>query len=221
MHWRDEGFLLSKSNFNENSIIIETLTQDHGKYSGIVYGGLSRKQKKNFQIGNKILLNWKAKSENKIGYFNVELIQPIAPLYFDDKKRSVCILAASSLLKILLPERQINKKIYISFESFLNHLHKNDWIKKYILWELSLVKELGFEISFFNKNSKLNNNFINVNGRSFKIPRIILDSDIKKVSNAEVKEALIFNKNIILENFILPNKLRYPISRNILEKYYN
>ena len=83
------------------------------------------------------------------------------------------------------------------------------------------MKELGFEISFFNKNNNLNNNFINVNGRSFKIPRIILDSDIKKVSNAEVKEALIFNKNIILENFILPNKLRYPISRNILEKYYN
>ena len=83
------------------------------------------------------------------------------------------------------------------------------------------MKELGFEISFFNKNNKLNNNFINVNGRSFKIPRIVLDSDIKKVSNAEVKEALIFNKNIILENFILPNKLRYPISRNILEKYYN
>ena len=221
MYWRDEGFLLSKSNFNENSIIIETLTQDHGKYSGIVYGGLSRKQKKNFQIGNKILLNWKAKSENKIGYFNVELIQPIAPLYFDDKKRSACILAASTLLKILLPERQINKKIYISFESFLNHLHENDWIKKYILWELSLVKELGFEISFFNKNNKLNNNFINVNGRSFKIPRIVLDSSIKKVSNAEVKEALIFNKNIILENFIHPNKLRYPISRNILEKYYN
>ena len=48
MYWRDEGFLLSKSNFNENSIIIETLTQDHGKYSGIVYGGLSRKQKKKF-----------------------------------------------------------------------------------------------------------------------------------------------------------------------------
>ena len=83
------------------------------------------------------------------------------------------------------------------------------------------MKELGFEISFFNKNNNLNNNFINVNGRSFKIPRIVLDSSIKKVSNAEVKEALIFNKNIILENFILPNKLRYPISRNILEKYYN
>ena len=46
MHWQDEGFLLSKNNFNENSIIIEVFTSKFGKYSGIVYGGSSRKQKR-------------------------------------------------------------------------------------------------------------------------------------------------------------------------------
>ena len=113
MYWKDEGYLLSKNNFNENSIIIETFTSDHGKYSGIVYGGSSRKIKKNFQIGNKMLLNWNSKGENKNGYFNVELLKPVSPFFFDDKKRSICILASSSILKILLPERQINRKIYI------------------------------------------------------------------------------------------------------------
>ena len=62
MHWVDEGFLLSKNNFDENSIIIEVFTLSHGKCSGIVYGGSSRKQKRSFQIGNKILLNWKSKN---------------------------------------------------------------------------------------------------------------------------------------------------------------
>ena len=100
MYWSDEGYLLSKNNFDENSIIIEAFTLSHGKYTGIVYGGSSRKQKRNFQIGNKILLNWKSKNENKSGYFNIELIKPISPLYFDDKKRSVCILSAASILKI-------------------------------------------------------------------------------------------------------------------------
>ena len=65
MHWTDEGFLLSKNNFNENSIIIEVFTLNHGKYSGIVYGGSSRKQKRNFQIGNKILVHLQSKGENK------------------------------------------------------------------------------------------------------------------------------------------------------------
>ncbi len=57
MSWQDEGYLLSKNNFNENSVIIESFTLEHGKYSGIVYGGSSRKQKRKLQIGNKILLN--------------------------------------------------------------------------------------------------------------------------------------------------------------------
>ena len=91
MQWQDEGYLLSKNNFDENSIIIEALTSEHGKYSGIVYGGSSRKVKKNFQIGNKIALNWKSKNVNKMGYFNVELIKPISPYFFNDKKRSICI----------------------------------------------------------------------------------------------------------------------------------
>ena len=70
MLWKDEGFLLSKNNFDENSLLIETFTLEHGKYTGIVYGGSSRKQKKNFQIGNKMLINWKSKNENRTGYFN-------------------------------------------------------------------------------------------------------------------------------------------------------
>ena len=98
MYWKDEGYLLSKNNFNENSIIIQAFTAEHGNYSGIVYGGASRKQKRIFQIGNKILLNWKSKGENNSGYFSIELIKPIMPRFFDDKKRSICILAASSIL---------------------------------------------------------------------------------------------------------------------------
>ena len=49
MHWKDEGYLLSKTNLDENSIIINAFTLNHGKYSGKVYGGSSRKQKWIFQ----------------------------------------------------------------------------------------------------------------------------------------------------------------------------
>ena len=190
MHWRDEGYLLSKNNFDENSIIIETFTLKHGKYTGIVYGGSSRKQKGKFQIGNKFLFNWKSKGENKSGYFNSELINPITPYFFDDKKRSVCILSATSLLKILLPERQTNSKIYNLFENMLSDLKSNNWIEIYINWELSLIKELGFE------------------------------ADIKTNCSHNIKKALAFNKNLLMENFIIPNRLKFPLFRNILENYF-
>ena len=190
MYWKDEGYLLSKHNFDENSIIIETFTLDHGKYTGIVYGGSSKKQKRNFQIGNKILLDWKSKNQNRTGYFNVELINPISPFFFDDKKRTVCILSATSILKLLLPERQINKKIYNSFENMLFDLKLDNWIKLYINWELSLIKELGFETS------------------------------LKTDYSDNTKKALIFNRNLLMKNFIVPNGLKFPLFRNILENYF-
>ena len=190
MYWKDEGYLLSRHNFDENSIIIETFTLDHGKYTGIVYGGSSKKQKRNFQIGNKILLDWKSKNQNRTGYFNVELINPISPFFFDDKKRTVCILSATSILKLLLPERQINKKIYNSFENMLFDLKLDNWIKLYINWELSLIKELGFETS------------------------------LKTDYSDNTKKALIFNRNLLMKNFIVPNGLKFPLFRNILENYF-
>jgi len=215
MHWQDEGFLLSKNNFDENSIIIEAFTLHHGKYNGIVYGGSSRKQKRNFQIGNKILLNWKSKGQNKSGYFNIELIEAISPLFFDDKKKSICILAATSFLKILLPERQINKIIYNSFEKMLNNLKSDNWINLYIHWELALIKQLGFEINLLDAN-----NPIKINKKLFTIPNLLLKNNIDKNSNNEIRDALIFNKNLLMENLIIPNGLKFPLFRNILESYY-
>ena len=50
MQWSDEGYLLSKNSYDENSIIIEAFTLNHGKCTGLVYGGASRKQKKIFQV---------------------------------------------------------------------------------------------------------------------------------------------------------------------------
>ena len=222
MYWKDEGYLLSKTNYNENSLIIETFTLNHGKCSGIVYGGSSRKQKKNLQIGNKILVNWKSKGENKIGYFNIELIKPVSPLFFDDKKKSICILSAAAILKILLPERQVNENIYNSFEKMLNDLKTENWIHFYICWEFSLIKELGFEINLLNKNNynDESRNSIKINNKSFKIPKILSNTNIMKNYNEDIKEALIFNKNLLLENFIIPNSLKLPLSRNILENYY-
>jgi DNA repair protein RecO (recombination protein O) len=222
MNWSDEGYLLSKNYYNENSIIIEAFTIKHGKYSGIVYGGSSRKQKRNIQVGNKIFLNWHSKGENRPGYFSVELIDPISPFFFDDKKKTTTILSATSILKILLPERQTNKKIYTSFDKMISNLKLNNWINFYLFWEISLIKELGFELDFKNENliSK-NKNSIEINNKSFNIPKILLNDTLTAISNVEIKEALVFNKNLLIENFILPNNLRFPIFRNILESYYS
>ena len=223
MYWKDEGYLLSKNNFSENSIIVDAFTLEHGKCSGIVYGGTSKKNKKIFQIGNKILINCKSRNENKIGYFNIELIKPISPIFFDDKKKCICILAAASILKILLPDRQLNEKIYNSFESFLNKLELDNWIRSYILWEFSLVKDLGFEIDFSKKKQSINfdNYLVEINNRTLKIPKLLLVNNNNNISKSEIIEALAFSKSLLIEYFISPNRIKLPLSRNILEQYFN
>ena len=223
MYWSDEGYLLSKNNFDENSIIIESFTLNHGRFKGIVYGGASRKQKKNFQIGNKLFLNWRSKGENRPGYFNTELLKAISPKFFDDKKKTACILSATSILKILLPERQTNATIFKSFEKILGELTSDSWINSYIYWELFLIKELGYESIFYDLNSNDNKikNSIIVNERFLKVPNFFHESKTYNHSNLEIKKALSFNKNLILENFIIPNRLKFPLFRKLLESYYN
>ena len=67
MNWDDKGFLLSKIKYNENSLIAEILTENHGKVSGLIFGGTSKKIKNYLQIGNLLHINYNSKTENRIG----------------------------------------------------------------------------------------------------------------------------------------------------------
>jgi len=150
MIWDDIGFLLSKNKYNENSLISESYTKNHGKVTGIIFGGTSRKIKNYLQIGNKIYLNYQSKSENKIGFFKVEIEQALSPLYFDNQQKLSCINSAMNLIKILTADFQKNEKIFKLIEDFYQILQSDHWIKNYVLWELELFKLLGYNLVFEN-----------------------------------------------------------------------
>ena len=121
MNWQDEGYIISKKKFRENALILEVFTKNFGKVSGIVYGGTSRKIKNYLQIANKIFVVFNSKSENKLGYFKTELIEAISPKYFNDQKKTLCLNSLSSIIKILLPENEVQKKIYDSVDIFFKN----------------------------------------------------------------------------------------------------
>ena len=112
MNWSDEGFLINKIRYNENSLIAELFTKDKGKISGIIFGGTSKKIKNYLQVGNKLHVNYNTKNENRIGYFKIEILNAYTPLYFDHKQKLSCITSAMNLIKILTAESQSNDKIY-------------------------------------------------------------------------------------------------------------
>ena len=82
MIWSDKGFLLSKLAFQENSIIANFYTKNHGKCSGIIYGATSKKIKNYLQNGNELHIEYNSKNENALGYFKVEIIKLYIKILF-------------------------------------------------------------------------------------------------------------------------------------------
>ena len=150
MNWSDEGFLISKNRYNENSLIAELFTKDKGKISGIIFGGTSKKIKNYLQVGNKLHVNYNSKNENRIGYFKIEILNAYTPLYFDHKQKLSCITSAMNLIKILTAESQSNDKVYFIIQNLFLILNEKDWIKKYVFWELELLKILGYDLALEN-----------------------------------------------------------------------
>ena len=149
MIWDDTGFLLSKNKYNENSVISEIYTEKHGKVSGIIFGGTSKKIKNYLQIGNNLHVNYNSKSENRLGYFKIEIHEAFSPYFFDDNQKLSCISSAMNLVKLLTAELQKNQDIYLLLEKFYVLLKDNvNWIKNYIFWELELFKILGYDLDF-------------------------------------------------------------------------
>ena len=226
MNWEDQCYLLSKKKFRENANIINIFTEKKGKIDGIVYGGNSRKIRNYLQISNKLFVSHSSKNENKIGYLKTELVKPISPLYFNEKERTSALISICSLLNILLPEGQPNKKIYSSFENLINKMNENNWMILYIFFELNLIKDLGYDtdLSKFNniKENDLDIKKIKIDGYTYDIPLFLISKKMpNKINKNLIRKSLYFTRNIILNRFFLPNNIIFPKSRIILENYFS
>ena len=226
MIWEDECYLLSKRKFRENANIINIFTQKKGKIDGIVYGGTSRKVKNYLQISNKLFVSHTSKSENRIGYFKTELIKPISPIYFNDKQRTSALISVCSLLNILLPDSQPNKKIYDSFEKLINSMNLDNWIFLYIFFEINLIKQLGYDT---NLSEHLNDIMVDkdllkikIDDYIYEIPNYLIQKKIPKdFDNLIIRKSLHFTRQVMQNKFFIPNNLIFPKSRIILENYFN
>jgi len=218
MIWDDTGFLLSKNRYNENSLISEIYTKEHGKVSGIIFGGTSKKIKNYLQIGNKIHINFNTKSENRIGYFKVEIEEALSATYFDNYQKLSCITSAMHLVKILSAESQANKKIYKLIENFYILLKNQNWIKDYIFWELELFKILGYDLEL---NKLVDKNVVDnklqyvVKSNSEKkiIPNFLIDKDENFVDLITLQKGLKLIGDYLEKTILKPNNLNQPLSR--------
>ena len=218
MNWIDSGFLLSKKRYNENSVIAEIYTENHGKCSGIIFGASSKKIKNYLQLGNKLHINHTYKIEGKIGYFKVEILKALTPLYFDKKEKLMCLSSAMNLIKLLTVESQENSSIFQLINKFFMILPKKNWIKEYIFWELKLLKLIGYGLELKNLvNREVINNetkyFVKNKTEKKIVPNFLIDLDKEELNNIYLLDGLNLVGDYLEKSILKPNNINYPTER--------
>jgi len=127
----------------ENSAIIEVLTVEHGRHAGVVRGGASRRLAPVLQPGNQVTLEWRARLEEHLGNYRVELLQSRSGV-MADRKALAALSAICALISFTFPERMVMPELYQSSVDLLDKLGQENWPSDYALWELQLLEEMGF-----------------------------------------------------------------------------
>ena len=218
MQWDDIGYLISNNRYNENSTITEFFTEKHGKCTGLIFGATSKKIKSYLQIGNKLHINYNYKTEGKLGYFKIEILNALTPLYFDDYKKLSCIISAMSLIKLFTAEAQENYKIYDLIDKFFDILNQEAWVKQYIFWELKLLKLIGYdlELSKIVKKEILNDQILYyVKSKVGKkiVPNFLIDLNNENINNISLLSGLKLVGDYMEKTILKPNDISYPNSR--------
>lgn len=218
MSWSDTGYLISKTKYNENSSIVEFYTKAHGKSTGIIFGSTSKKIKNYLQIGNKFFLNYISKNDNKIGYFKVEILKAFGPYFFEDKQRLLCLTSSLRLIKILTVEAESNEKIFNLLDALFEILINDEWIKKYIFWELDLLKYTGYDLNLEKIAKKeitddKKRYFVESKTEKKYVPNFLIELDLDENNLNNLISGLVIIGDYLDKSILRPNNIIYPIDR--------
>ena len=218
MNWNDTGYLLSKNQYNENSVIVEIFTKKHGKIPGIIFGASSKKVKNYLQVGNKLHLNFSSKNDSRLGYIKIEIDKVLTPFYFDNNEKLSCIVSAMNLVKLLTVESQENINIYILINNFFLLLKKIDWLKDFVFWELQLLKLIGYDLELKNiVDVEIINGqkqfFVQRNKKKKFIPNFLIETENNKIDNKSIVNGLKLVGDYLDKSILKPNNISFPVSR--------
>jgi len=145
IEWRDEGFVLAARPFGETSVILDVFTPQHGKHSGVVRGGASRKMTPHLQPGAQLDLTWKARLNEHLGSFTIEPQRGRAAAAMGDRLALAGLNAVCAILSRVLPENEPDLALYQKSEQLLDLLGQTEvWPLAYLRWEQALLEALGY-----------------------------------------------------------------------------
>lgn len=129
----------------ESSAIIDVFTEEHGRHTGVVRGGASRRMAPVLQPGAQLDVTWRARLEDHLGSYHAEPLRSRAAAALSGRLALAGLNAVTALLAFCLPEREPHPDLYVRSERLLDLLeHEDLWPLAYLQWELALLEEMGF-----------------------------------------------------------------------------
>lgn len=143
MEWADTALVIGRRRHGETSIILEAMTRAHGRHLGIVRGGHSRSLQPVLQPGNTIAVVWRARLEEHLGAFAVELLESRAARLMETPFALHGLNHLSGMLH-LLPERDPHTDLFEMAEALAGHLDDRALSPDLLVrFELALLAEFG------------------------------------------------------------------------------
>jgi DNA repair protein RecO (recombination protein O) len=146
MDWMDQGLVLSVRRHGESSAVVTLLTAHHGRHAGLVRGGQSRRLRGVLQPGNQVTATWRARLEEHLGSFVLELDRSLAAPLLPFADRLAALGSLCALVDTGLPERENHPALFENTAAMITALDSEDdsWRPYYVQWELDFLRELGF-----------------------------------------------------------------------------
>lgn len=142
--WEDQGIILAARPFGEHDAIITLLTENQGRHAGIVKGGSGKRGRSLLQAGNLVKAWWRARLDEHLGTFTVEGLRPFAADALDDAVVLAGLSALCAMAEVTLPEREPHGAVFRHTLHLLEHLNMPGWEAHYVLWELALLRDMGY-----------------------------------------------------------------------------
>ncbi len=144
MEWSGHGLIIGVRRYGESGVIVEAMAEGRGRHLGLVRGGRSPRHSATLQPGNDVQLTWRARLEEHLGNYTVELVNARAAELIADRTR----LYTSQLLfehLRLLPERDPHDRL-LSMALDILDSEEDELARAARLarFELVLLDELGF-----------------------------------------------------------------------------
>lgn len=229
MKFTDEGYIINLRKHGERSLILTVLTREHGKATGYVKNGLSRKNLSTFQLGNKIKLEAYARVDENMLIFQPELITPAAVNFMSDEGRLQALSSFCALSNICMPELQPLEDFYTRVDVFFNLISEDNWVTNYICFEFCLLDFLGIGLDLSEcAVSGTTQNLAYISPKSgravcaevgepykdklYKFPYFIFRPETEPTA-AELKDALAMTGFFLNKNFFAAHGLKFPESR--------